>query len=381
MRTFYEFFAGGGMVRAGLGPAWSCLFANDIDRRKAASYAENWGSSELSVADVATLTADDLPDRADLAWASFPCQDLSLAGSGSGLQGARSSTFWPFLRLIRKLGKEGRTPPLIVLENVCGTLTSGKGEDFPTICSAIADSNYRLGALVIDAVYFVPQSRPRLFIVAVHADTPIPWNLTSRSPENGWFPKALQDAYGRLSWEMKENWVWWRLSAPPPRNTVFSDLIESRPTGVSWHTEAETQRLVGMMSPANLAKLAAARAAGRRMVGTVYKRTRPDEKGVRTQRAEIRFDDVAGCLRTPAGGSSRQIVMIVEGESVRSRLLSPREAARLMGLPEEYRLPQKYNDAYRLAGDGVVVPAIRHISENILEPVLAVLESVQNKAA
>ena len=369
------------MVRAGLGPAWSCLFANDIDCRKASSYAENWGASELSVADVATLTTGDLPKCTDLAWASFPCQDLSLAGSGSGLQGARSSTFWPFLRLIRKLVKEGHAPPLIALENVCGTLTSGKGEDFPAICSAIADSNYRLGALVIDAVHFVPQSRPRLFIVAAHADTPIPWSLMSRFPETSWFPKALQDAYGRLSRKTKESWVWWRLPAPPPRNAVFSDLVESRPTGVSWHTEAETRRLIGMMSPANLVKLAAARAAGKRIVGTIYKRTRPNERGVRTQRAEIRFDDVAGCLRTPAGGSSRQIVMIVESERVRSRLLSPREAARLMGLPEEYRLPQKYNDAYRLAGDGVVVPVIRHISENILEPVLAALESVRNKAA
>jgi DNA (cytosine-5)-methyltransferase 1 len=58
----------------------------------------------------------------------------------------------------------------------------------------------------------------------------------------------------------------------------------------------------------------------------------------KTQRAEVRFDDISGCLRTPAGGSSRQTVLIVEGKQVRSRLLSPREAARLMGVPDDYPL-------------------------------------------
>lgn len=57
-------------------------------------------------------------------WASFPCQDLSLAGMGAGLKGHRSGTFWPFWEIIKKLKDEGRGPKMIVLENVCGTLTS-----------------------------------------------------------------------------------------------------------------------------------------------------------------------------------------------------------------------------------------------------------------
>jgi DNA (cytosine-5)-methyltransferase 1 len=79
------------------------------------------------------------------------------------------------------------------------------------------------------------------------------------------------------------------------------------------------------------------------MVGGVYKRTRQDEEGNRAQRAEIRFDDMAGCLRTPVGGSSRQSIMIVEGDSVRSRLLAPREAARLMGLPDRSAIKVNFN--------------------------------------
>ena len=135
------------------------------------------------------------------------------------------------------------------------------------------------------------------------------------------------------------------------------------------------------MSPVNRAKVDAASKAGRRVVGSIYRRTRLDENGNRVQRAEIRFDDVAGCLRTPAGGSSRQVIMLVKGKSIRSRLLSPREAARLMGLPEEYELPTNYNEAYHLAGDGVAVPVVRFLSESILEPLLRETEGQKRKAA
>ena len=371
MSGFYEFFAGGGMVRAGLGPGWSCLFANDIDPKKAASYARNWGDAEFSLSDVSELTTVDLPGNADLAWASFPCQDLSLAGSGTGLQGKRSGTFWPFWNRMEELADEGRAPQIIVLENVCGALTSHGGKDFAAIGAAIAGRGYRFGALVIDAVHFVPQSRPRLFVIAVGEDRLIPGDLTSLKPNRKNHTGALIEAHDRLSKRALENWLWWRLPRHPKRTTGFADLIEETPNGVEWHTVAATRKLLRMMSPVNLVKVAAVKKTGRRSVGTIYKRTRSDRNGVKAQRAEIRFDNIAGCLRTPVGGSSRQTIMTVEGRKVRSRLLSPREAARLMGLPEDYELPENYNEAYHLAGDGVVVPVVRHIAENILEPVLA----------
>ena len=381
MNRFYEFFAGGGMARAGLGANWSSLFANDIDPKKAACYAENWGGAALRVADIAALTGTDLPGHADLAWASFPCQDLSLAGSGAGLQGERSGTFWPFWRLMQALSEEGRAPPVVVLENVCGALTSHGGRDFAAIGEAIAGEGYRFGALVIDAVRFVPQSRPRLFVVAVSERSPIPGPLLSAAPDGEWHPPALVRACEGLSERARRNWLWWRLAAPAARNAALSDLIEEEPRGVRWHTAGETERILGLMSPVNLAKVAAARKAGRPMVGTIYKRSRPNGDGRRAQRAEIRFDNISGCLRTPAGGSSRQTVMIVDGDDVRSRLLSPREAARLMGLPDDYRLPDNYNRAYHLAGDGVVAPVVRHLAEHILEPALDAYRMTRSEAA
>lgn len=367
--SFYEFFAGGGMARAGLGPGWTCLFANDFDRKKAESYRANWGGGEMHVGDVREITTAQLPGRVDLVWASFPCQDLSLAGAGAGLKGERSGTFWPFWALMKALCAEGRAPATIVLENVCGALTSHGGRDFTEICRALGDGGYRFGALVIDAALFLPQSRPRLFIIAVREDAPIPAPLTEQRASAPFHTRALRTAQEQLPEALKAKWLWWRLPAPPLRNVTLAQFIEDTPRDVAWHSAAETQTLIDMMSDVNLAKIAEAKRAGRRMVGTMYRRTRYTA-GEKIQRAEARFDDVAGCLRTPAGGSSRQFVLVVDKGRVRSRLMSARETARLMGLPDEYTLPEKYNEAYHLTGDGVVAPVVRHIAAHILEPLI-----------
>ncbi len=363
MPSYYEFFAGGGMVRAGLGPGWTCLLANDIDLAKAEAYQANWGGGEFRLGDIAALQPGDLPGRADLAWGSFPCQDLSLAGAGAGLAGARSGTFYGFWRLMGGLIAQGRGPRLIALENVCGTLTSHGGRDFAAIAETFAGAGYRLGALVIDAALFRPQSRPRLFLIGVEAGRVIDPALLAPGPCAPFHPPALARAMQALPHPP----LWWRLPAPAPHGISLADVIEDNGP---WHAPHETERLLRLMAPANLAKVEAARRSGERWVGTVYRRTRRDRAGARVQRAEARFDGVAGCLRTPAGGSSRQLILVVEGETVRSRLISARETARLMGLGDDYNLPANYNAAYRLTGDGVVVDVVRRLAAHLFEPLL-----------
>ena len=359
------------MARAGLGCRWQCLFANDVDAKKGTIYKENWGKDHVfKLADVRSLTTADLPSQADLVWASFPCQDLSLAGVGAGLSGDRSGTFWPFWDLVQRLAGEDRAPSVVVLENVCGMLTSHQGRDFAAICGAFDNAGYCYGAIIMDAALFVPQSRPRLFFVAARCDDTTPLNVLSEGPLSTWHTPSLKRAYERLSPVARSHWVWWNLPVPEPRTAVFADLIEHDAPDVEWHSPAETRKLLEMMTAVNLAKVEAAKGARRRLVGTVYKRTRRDQHRRRVQRAEIRFDDITGCLRTPAGGSSRQLIVVVDGETVKSRLISSRETARLMGLPEQYKLPNRYNEAYHLTGDGVVVPAVRHLAAHVLEPIV-----------
>ena len=378
---YLEFFAGGGMARAGLGSDWDCTFANDFDPMKAATYRANWGDEELIVGDVNQIAASEIPGFADLAWASFPCQDLSLAGNALGIGTAseqtRSGAFWAFWHVIEGLINESRAPSIIVLENVYGSLTANKGRDFAAIARCLALGGYHFGAMVIDAVRFVPQSRARVFIVAFRNDMVIPEYLISSKSTPVWHPAVMETAINRLSEMDREAWLW--LTPPEPKHHVkpLSAVILDQPDDVSWHSPAETQKLIAMMSDVNRTRLSAMQEKGERLVGTIYKRTRVDSVGVRRQRAELRDDNIAGCLRTPGGGSSRQTIVVVEGASVRTRLLSAREAARLMGLPDSYKLPARYNDAYHIAGDGLVVPVVRYLADAVIEPILLANRAIQ----
>ncbi len=361
--TFLEFFAGGGMARIGLGERWRCAFANDFDGQKCAAYRDNFGAGELLEGDIAALTPADLPAaRADLAWASFPCQDLSLAGARGGIGARRSGTFFAFWRLIEALAGAGRAPHLIVIENVAGLLTSNGGEDFVRLAETIAQTGYRLSASIIDAQSFTPQSRPRLFIFGFGPAMAPPTNTDAPCQP------MLAGAVKRLSGAARANWIG---AAPTPRlqrNARLSDVIDWDEE--TWHGRAETRRLIAMMSKTQRARLDAIVKNGARRAGAGFRRTRT-ENGKPVQRFEARFDGLAGCLRTPAGGSSRQIVVAVDRGKIRTRLMTPREAARLMGLPDDYALPARANAALKLCGDGVCVPVARWIGENILEPALA----------
>ena len=363
--SFYEFFAGGGMARLGLGAGWRCLFANDIDPAKAATYRANFADAarHFREGDIWKLAADDLPGLADLAWASSPCQDVSLAGARAGLAGGRSSAFFGFWRLIEGLAAQGRAPRTLVVENVSGLLTSNGGRDFIALGAALAAQGYSFGALEIDAARFLPQSRPRLFVIATR--DPPPPALVGESPFQ---TRAVQSAAARLPAALADRWIWWRMPAPPARNIDLAALLEDD-AAVAWHPPERTARWLALMAPLHLARLEAARARGERVVGAVYRRMRV-EAGVKVQRAEVRFDGVAGCLRTPRGGSSRQVIVAVESGQVRTRLLSPREAARLMGLSERYVLPKAATSALQVAGDGVAVPVVAWLAHELLEPLL-----------
>lgn len=364
--TFYEFFAGGGMARLGLGPRWSCLFANDFDPVKTATYRANFAdaAAHLREGDVWKLSAADLPGRADVAWASSPCQDFSLAGARAGLAGGRSSAFYGFWRLIETLGAEGRAPRALVIENVSGLLTSHGGTDFAAVAGALAAQGYRFGALEIDAAAFTPQSRPRVFIVA--SREPIPAALMGESP---WRTRAVRSAAARLPASLADHWIDWACPAPPIRNTDLAAVLEDD-AAVAWHPPERTARWLALMSPTHRARLEAAMAGGTRTVGGVFRRMRVED-GVKVQRAEVRLDGLAGCLRTPRGGSSRQVIVVAEKGRVRTRLLTPREAGRLMGVPDSYVLPKTATAGLHVAGDGVAVPVVRWLADHLLEPLLS----------
>jgi DNA (cytosine-5)-methyltransferase 1 len=272
------------------------------------------------------------------------------------LAGGRSSALLGFWRLIEGLAAEGRAPRAIVIENVTGLLTSHGGADFAAICRALGEQGYRFGAIELDAAGFVPQSRRRIFILAAR-------EAIESAPATE--SAAVRQARERLPADLRAQWAHWPTSPPPRRNADLAAVLEPD-DAVAWHAPAQTGRLVSLMDRSHREKLEGRRLAGGRHVGAVFRRVRAG-----SQRAEVRFDGLAGCLRTPRGGSSRQAVLVVDQGEVRSRLITPREAARLMGLPESYRLPSTATAALQVAGDGVAVPVVRWLAETVLEPLLA----------
>jgi DNA (cytosine-5)-methyltransferase 1 len=357
--TSLDFFAGSGLVRLGLEPEFQTLWANDICPKKKIVYEENFGAETFCGGSIENVDGAKLP-AADLAWASFPCQDLSLAGNLTGMkEGTRSGLFWQWLRVLDEMHKSGKRPPLLIAENVVGFVVANGGKHFKTAYEALRSRRYRVGAIVVDAELFLPQSRPRAFLIAVQDGLDL-GGLTQDGPSGVFHTDGLIRTASKL-----DGWIWWSLREPSGQRQTFSDLCEHQ---APCDPKSKTQELRGMLSPVNRKKLKAAIEPGKLVVGTGYRRTRPDDDGVKRQRLELRFDGVAGCLRTPEGGSSRQVVMIVDHGDVRTRLMTVRETARLMGAPDTFKLSGSYNDGYRAMGDAVAVPVTRWVTCNLLAP-------------
>jgi len=97
--TFVDFFAGSGLVTQGARHACVPVWSNDICPKKAASYISNHGDEHFHLGSIEQISGATIP-HGDIVWASFPCQDLSLAGKMGGLAASRSGLFWEWLRVL-----------------------------------------------------------------------------------------------------------------------------------------------------------------------------------------------------------------------------------------------------------------------------------------
>ena len=210
-----------------------------------------------------------------------------------------------------------------------------------------------------------PQSRPRLFIIGLEEDAGA-FSQTSPAPDAA-APPALLEAVERLPGAAKRRWRWIHDRPVAARNLSLIDIIDE---AAPFDSNAATQAHLKSMTPRQRAAIAALAKTGGRHVGAAFRRIRV-ENGEKRARIEARFDGLAGCVRTPAGGSSRQIIFDIAGGRIRSRLMTPREAARAMGLADDYRLPAGATAALKLVGDGVVPPVVAWLAANVLEPALS----------
>jgi len=343
---FLEFFAGSGLVSHALKPYFKTAWANDNCEKKAAVYYANHGQSHFHLGSIADVCGRDL-QPVSLSWASFPCQDLSLAGLTAGIHAKRSGLVWEWLRIMDEMPAQ---PPLLVAENVTGLLSHSKGAHYSALHDALRSKGYTVGAIVLNAVHWVPQSRQRVFVIAVRNDIQIPAFLRSESPT--WLhPEMVINAAKGL-----DGWVWWNMPEPPKRQISLTDIVE-------WEAKCDNSTRqthnISLISERHMESLSQSDI----IVAPGYKRIRHGR-----QYLELRFDGIAGCLRTPVGGSSRQCLVLKKDGNLETRLLTVRETARLMGAPESYKLPGTYNDGYKAMGDAVAVPVARYLAKHLLSP-------------
>ena len=347
----HEFFAGSGLVAYGLKgmfrPAWS----NDICPKKAAVYQSNFESAHFILDDIKNISGGALPE-AHLSWASFPCQDLSLAGSIGGIDAKRSGLVWEWLRILKEMPHK---PSLLLIENVIGLLSANNGVNYTKLHNSLSELGYKSGAIVLDAALFVPQSRPRVFIIALQKNIEIPGELQDNG--KNWLHNKAAVKVGLTL----QDWIWWKAQQPPMRKTKVNDILD-------FNLPYDKDTVLSLIPPHHQEALA----VYTNCVATGYRRVRNGK-----QCLELRFDGLAGCLRTPEGGSSKQFVIVKHNKETHARVLSPREAARLMGAPDTFNLPGTYNSAYKAMGDAVALPVASFVGKYFLMPLAKVIYNEQ----
>ena len=348
--TAADFFAGSGLASEGLKSSFKVIWANDIDKNKAKTYMANHGTSYFTHSPIENLSYTEIPNH-DLSWASFPCQDLSLAGKNGGIRAQRSGTVWYWLDLLKNIKSR---PKIVVAENVQGLISGKNGQNYIALHTALNNLGYKCGALMLNASTWVPQSRVRIFVVGVKEDLRTEAYI---SHEPTW---AHSNDIIKLSQRI-DNFTFWNIAQPKKTSATLSDLIDFT---VPYDNEKTIERNLALITEKHWQKVKNAEAQGNKVFAG-YKRTRNGK-----QCLELRTDGIAGCLRTPAGGSSRQHLLIATESGYKTRLLSIKEAAQLMGARKSYKFPGSYNDGYKAIGDAVAVPVVKHLADCLLEPIL-----------
>jgi DNA (cytosine-5)-methyltransferase 1 len=345
-----DFFAGSGLVTLGLEPHLQSAWANDISPSKERIFRLNHPGKLFQRADICTLSGSSLP-AVDLAWASFPCQDLSLAGNLGGIDAARSGLVWEWIRVLSEMPT---LPSVVVAENVYGLLTSNQGQDYLRLHKALTRLGFHVGALVVDAIHFIPQSRTRVFVVGFRGELD-GLAMTASTPQ--WCHPGPVKSLAKIAPDFR----FWSLPLPPPRSTTLKDIIDRQEPFMA----ERSQRMAQLIPEDHMARLLDEFAADQAAVFAGYRRTRADG-----QRLEVRFDQQSGCLRTAKGGSSKQILIYQAEGAIACRFMSPREAARAMGAPDTFQLAGTSNEAYTAMGDAVALPVTQYLASKLIAPLI-----------
>ena len=315
--TFIDLFAGmGGFRLAMQAQGGKCVFSSEWNKYAQKTYFANFG--EIPFGDITKeITKSYIPERFDVLCAGFPCQPFSIAGVSkkkslgreTGFKDKTQGTlFFDVADIISR-----HRPKAFFLENVKNLVSHDKGNTFRIIKGTLEELEYTVHYLVMDGQAYVPQHRERIMIVGFNRDV-------FHGEENFTFPEPRRSA------------------------RTIKDILEPE-VDVKYTLSDKLWNYLQAYAEKHRAK------------GNGFGYGLVDLDGVSRTLSARYYKD----------GSE---ILIPQGKAKNPRKLSPRECARLMGYPDNYRLNQVSDvQAYRQCGNSVVVPLITAVSEQIIKTI------------
>jgi DNA (cytosine-5)-methyltransferase 1 len=334
--SFIDLFAGIGGIRLGFQQhGGKCVFTSEWNTWSQKTYSANFGDEHQIAGDITAIDAHDIPEH-DVLLAGFPCQPFSIAGVSKknalgrphGFECTTQGTlFFDVARIIAE-----KQPKAFLLENVKNLLSHDKGNTFRVIRETLEkELGYTVEARVIDAQHFVPQHRERIIIVGFREDTGFSFDALN-VPEEG--PRLRSILHPEDGSEEADN--------------IFT--VGDKAKVQSKYTL--TAKLWAYLQAYAAKHKAAGNGFGFGLVGK---------------------DDVARTLsaRYYKDGSE---ILVSRGKNMSPRRLTPRECARLMGFPDDWKIPVSDTQAYRQFGNSVVVPVVTEVARIMRPHIMALVE-------
>lgn len=291
-----------GFIQAGFSVAW----ANEIDQDACKTYRHNFPNTKLIEEDIRNLDAKAL-EKVDVLTAGFPCQSFSVCGNQKGFRDARGNLFFEIMRIADEL-----QPPIIFLENVANLTEHNNGKTFNVIHNELASRDYFIRYLIADACdYGIPQHRTRIYIIAFKSKEACD---KFKFPEKCKLEKRIFDIIDRTQ-------------KADDKYYLSADSTEYKKLNTAMKDSEQIYRF--------------------------------SDYGIQSSKEGISFT-----LKANMGTWKNRVPFIRDNFGIRT--ITPTECLVLQGFSREYLFPEiSQNSKYKQAGNSVVVPVIKKVSENI----------------
>lgn len=336
--SFIDLFAGiGGLRLAMESIGGRCVFTSEWDKFAQQTYEANYRDNRQIVGDIRNVAEADVPSH-DVLCAGFPCQPFSLAGVSKKnslgrahgfLDETQGTLFFDVVRILKH-----HRPSAFLLENVKNLRSHDRGKTFEIIVGALEELGYTVHTRIIDAQHFLPQHRQRIILVGLIRDTGFNFDEMVLPPKGRVTLDSILHPEDGTE-EPERHYTEGPEAKVSDRYTLSDHLWNYLQRYKEKHAKAGNGFGCSVFGPGDVA---------------------------RTLSARYHKDGSEILIRQELGKNPRR--------------LTPRECARLMGYPEEFKIPVSDTQAYRQFGNSVAVPVFKNVAK-LMSPHISALKTAE----